>query len=204
MIGLMLALFTLIFFALILLAYIKISNILLEQGKSSKFANILAAGTVLFLSLPLTWDTIPTWIAFEYFAHKEAGVTVFKTLEQWKSENPGIAETLEPYKLTIKDVRGEEFILENGFSRVRLNERFSYDSKSKLLFLSVKLTEHQIVDMKNENIVFRFVVITSGNSGGLASGGYGWWAPWLIHRSSTSKEIDEFYEALQAFQYFRK
>jgi hypothetical protein len=172
-----------------------------RKGKSDAVAFGWAIAAVVALSLPITWDAIPSWIAFEYYAHKEAGLTVFKTLDQWKAENPGVAETLEPYKLTVNDKRGASFEIGNAFSRVRLNERFSYDSKSKHLFLSVALTEHRIVDTKTGDSVLRLVAVASGNSGGFARGGAGWWAPWLIHRSSASTEVDEFYKALHAFQY---
>lgn len=181
--------------------FAKTHRTMLDKGKSRAVATAWACGAVIALSLPITWDAIPTWIAFKYYAHKEAGLTVFKTLEQWKVENPGVAETLEPYKLTVNDKRGASFEIGDGFSRVRLNERFSYDSKSKHLFLSVALIDHRIVDSKTGDLVLRFVAVAAGNSGGFASGGAGWWAPWLIHRSSTSKETDEFYKAMHAFQY---
>jgi hypothetical protein len=114
---------------LALWVFAKTHKTMLTKGKSRAAANAWAVWAVVVLSLPLTWDAIPTWIAFEYYAHKEAGLTVFKTLEQWKAENPGVAETLEPYG--FKDKRGDFKKLSAYKSRTPLNDRFAYDSTSR-------------------------------------------------------------------------
>lgn len=165
-----------------------------SKGKSGVVASVWGVVAAVLLSLPITWDAIPTWIAFKYYAQKEAGLTVFKTLEQWKTENPGVAETLEPYRNTVKDRRMESFKLDNGKSRTRLNDRFAYDAQSEDLFLSVALTRHEISDTKTGEVMFKFVAVASGNSGGLASGGAGWWKPWLIARSSTESDMVSFHK----------
>jgi hypothetical protein len=50
------------------------------------------------------WDLIPTFVTLEYYCMTESGYWVYKTPEQWKVENPGVAETLntEPDKSEIK------------------------------------------------------------------------------------------------------
>lgn len=172
-----------------------------RKGESNSVALGWAVAAVLLLSLPITWDAIPTWIAFEYYAKKDAEFTVFKTLEQWKAENPGVAKTLEPYGVAAKDKRTDSIKLANGKSRKPMNDRFAHDDQSENLFLSVALTRHEIVDTKTGEVMLRFVAVASGNSGGLASGGAGWWQPWLIHRSSTGTDVDEFYRLLNEFAY---
>ena len=171
-----------------------------HHGKSDAVSFAWAVGAVVVLSLPITWDAIPTWIAFEYYTKKAAEVIVFKTLEQWKLENPSVAETLEPYGHGAQDKRMKSISLENGKSRMNLNDRFAYDRQSEKLFLSVGLTRHEIVDTKTSEVMFRFVAVASGNSGGLASGGADWWKPWLIHRSSTEANGAMFYRLLSEFQ----
>ena len=40
------------------------------------------------------WDWIPTVVAHKYYCSSEAGFWVYKTLDQWKAENPGVLEGL--------------------------------------------------------------------------------------------------------------
>ena len=91
-----------------------------RKGKSAAMSTAWGLGAVLLLSLPITWDAIPTWIAFEYYAKEEAGITVLKTLAQWKVENPGVAETLEPYG--FKDKRRKSNNLASNKFRHLLND----------------------------------------------------------------------------------
>jgi hypothetical protein len=167
--------------ALAIWAFLWTHKTMLGNGKSGAVATAWAFGAVIALSLPITWDAIPTWIAFKYYAHKESGLTVFKTLEQWKVENPGVAETLEPYG--FKDKRGELKNLGNNKFRHPLNDRFAYDSSKVDLFLSVQAVQYTLIDQKNESVLVRHTRVVSGNSGGFATGGTGWWAFWLIHKT---------------------
>lgn len=167
-----------------------------RKGKSDKVAFAWAVAAVLLLSSPITWDAIPTWIAFEYYANKEAQFTVFKTLEQWKVENPGVAETLEPYG--FKDKRADFKKLTNNKSRNPLNDRFAYDSTSReKLFLSVHANRYEIIDLKTTEVLVRYVEVASGNTGGIATGGDGWWAFWLIHQSKAGG-FNEFFQFVES------
>ena len=40
------------------------------------------------------WDLIPVYATHAYYCAKLSGLTVYKTPEEWKAENPGVAETL--------------------------------------------------------------------------------------------------------------
>lgn len=162
-------------------AFIAVYKAKRRNGKRDAVAFAWAIVTVIVLSLPITWDAIPTWIAFEYYAKKEAGIQVFKSLDQWKAENPGVAETLEPYG--FKDKREELINLGNNKFRQPLNDRFAYDSSEMNLFLSVKAIRREVIDRKSESVLIRHTSVISGNSGGLATGGDGWWAFWLIHKT---------------------
>ena len=155
-----------------------------KKGKSTAASFLLAACAVFVLSLPITWDAIPTWIAFKYYSDKEAGLVIYKTLEQWKLENPGVAVTLVPYGL--KDTKAEVKKLGKDTFRNPINERFAYDSSKTKLFLSVTAHRLEFIDIKNEEILAKYVIVQSGNTGGLASGGSGWWAVWLIHSSANN------------------
>ena len=169
-----------------------------SKGKSDAVAFSWAVAAVVALSLPITWDAIPTWMAFEYYSNKEAGNKVFKTLEQWKEENPGVAETLVPYG--FKDKRGELKNLGNNKFRYPVNDRFAYDSSKVNLFLSVYAVRYEVIDRNNEAVLVRHTGVVSGNSGGLATGGSGWWAFWLIHKTpdAVSSGFFNYVESIKA------
>jgi len=172
-----------------------------RHGKNRLRALCWALAAVIVLSLPITWDAIPTWLAFEYYANKDAEFTLLKSSAQWKTENPGVSETLEAFGRAAKDERSNSLHMGKARSRTPLNARFAYDSQSEDLFLSVRRTRHEIIDTKTQEVVFRFVVVNSGNSGGLASGGAGWWKPWLVHRSAQVEDVDRFYSIANSFKY---
>lgn len=160
-----------------------------RKGKSSAVATAWAFGAVLTLSLPITWDAIPTWIAFKYYAQKEAGITVFKTLEQWKAENPGVAETLEPYGKDYNDRRTKAVEIAGNKVRRLMNARFAFDERVLNPLLSIHVAYQEIVDIKTGQVMVRLVGVGSGNSGGFASGGDGWWKFWNLHSSSTPEQL---------------
>ena len=42
------------------------------------------------------WDLIPVYAVHSWQCTHNAGFTVYKTLDEWQQENPGVAETLIP------------------------------------------------------------------------------------------------------------
>lgn len=167
-----------------------------RQGKSDMQSFAWAVGALVVLSLPITWDAIPTWISFKYYSDRVAGITVFKTLGQWKAENPGVAETLAPFG--PGDQRSDSRKVAPDKARKHLNERLAFDTTSReALFLSVHATTYEVVDTKPGEVLVRYVEVASGNGGGLASGGPGWWAFWLVHRSSGTW-FNEFFRLVES------
>ncbi len=172
------------------------------NGRSGAVATAWAFGAVLALSLPITWDAIPTWIAFKYYAHKEAGLTVFKTLEQWKVENPEVAETLEPYGKDYNDPRTKAIELAVNKTRWMLNARFSFDREIQNPVLGVHLVHQDIVDTKTGELMVRFSGAGSGNSGGLALGGTGWWKFWNLHTTARPEQETMFNGYKRSYQFW--
>lgn len=201
MIGLMFLIVIGVLLTLAIWVFAWTNKTLLQKGKSKTASRSWSAMAVLALSLPITWDAIPTWIAFEYYSHKEAGIQVFKTLEQWKAENPGVAEELEPYGILYTDKRTKAVELTDGRNRMMLNARFAYDTKVTNMFLSVRMAQQEIVDSKTDQVLVRWVRVGSGNSGGLAGGGVGWWKFWLLFKSSTSDQEITFEKNKRLFQF---
>jgi hypothetical protein len=69
-----------------------------KRGRRPVIWGLLAAFLMYNL---VAWDYLPTLLAFKYYAHTESGFWVYKTPEQWKAENPGVAETLTWSRLPL-------------------------------------------------------------------------------------------------------
>lgn len=189
------------FLALAIWVFLWTHKTMRGNGKSGALATAWAFGAVIALSLPITWDAIPTWIAFKYYAHKEVGLTVLKTLEQWKAENPGVAETLEPYGKDYNDRRTKAIELKDNKTRRMLNARFAFDLEILNPVLSVHLVHQDIVDTKTGELMVRFSGAGSGNSGGLALGGTGWWKFWNLHITSRPEQETMFNGYKRSYQF---
>jgi hypothetical protein len=116
-------------------------------------------GAAIGLYLLVFLDQIPTFLLHHYYCATEAGVWVYKTPEQWKAENPGVAETLE-WKDMPDEFRNETH------SWFVLNERF-YWVKTGIenQFFPVRRWIHTIVDTKNNEVVLKKIYIGSGYPG---------------------------------------
>jgi len=101
------------------------------------------------------WDHVPTLIARQYYCSKEAGFTVYKTLEQWKKENPGVAGTLTYKKTSDSETHGDSYIY-------HLNQRFEWRVVNERIFLSLRRGNNQIVDAANGEVLARYVDFRSG------------------------------------------
>jgi hypothetical protein len=133
------------------------------------------------------WDLIPTYLVFKYKSATESGFWVYKTPEQWKEENPGVAETLTWRRLS------ENYSAPDITDGYRLNERMVWIiNVSKTPILPVKTREERIVDIKENRTLVKRVKIYSGYRGG--SGFIRFWArhsqPWL-----KAKEFNIFFKA---------
>lgn len=108
----------------------------------------LIAGLGMFLLM--FWDLIPTHVQHRYYCATEGGLTVYKTLEQWKDENPGISETL-----TL--IKNPERITTGNTVRRVLNQRFARDTVTEMHPLHLRERNERIVDIKTGEILARYV-----------------------------------------------
>jgi hypothetical protein len=99
----------------------------------------------------LLWDWVPTVIAHRYYCQKDAGFVVHKTLDQWKQENPGVAETLS--STPAARAWGSVY---------PINQRFALNSTSTPVFLSVSRNPEQIIDTKTNDVMWETIDYSSG------------------------------------------
>lgn len=66
------------------------------ESKKKSFSIATAFFLIMYM-IPF-WDFIPTLVMHKHYCEAEAGLTVYKTLEEWVKENPGALKNLEPYQ----------------------------------------------------------------------------------------------------------
>lgn len=113
------------------------------------------APTAFLMYLIVFWDHIPTLVAHKYYCEKEAGFKVYKTLEQWKKDNPGVAETLT-YEDEVKSSKEGNKVI------YYLNERFDSVSIRTPVFLSIKQRKYQVIDKLKNNVLAEYIDYASG------------------------------------------
>lgn len=126
-------------------------------GKRGRRAWLWRTVAAITMYLLVAWDQIPTYLATEYYCATQAGLTVYKTPEQWKQENPGIAETLTWQ-------RGGNINKVGKWGRDELlNERFVYSTRIiSFNFLPVDISTNRLIDKIKGNELARLVVVSSG------------------------------------------
>lgn len=155
MIGLMI----LLFFAFYLAVSVGVTRAVASWAKRNQRSPWRWGGLAAFMMYNLVfWDFIPTLVAHKYYCATEAGFWVYKTPEQWRAEHPGVAETLTWNRGILP-----EKILPDGTKQMLLNNRFSWDQKTRELRL-IPVTVHQftVVDNVANQIINKEVIVGSG------------------------------------------
>jgi len=105
----------------------------------------------------LFWDLIPVYVVHGYQCDNNAGFTIHKTLEQWKQENPGVAETLVP-------IKNSSSIKMGNTTRYQLNQRFAWDLIDENIWYIVNKRDEKIIDIQTGAIVAQYVDFDSNPS----------------------------------------
>lgn len=149
----------------------------------------LVAALVMFL-IPF-WDWLPTVYAHKYYCEKEAGFWVYKTLEQWKVENPGVMEGLVADKDARLTRNGDDTnFTDTYFLNQRINKVVREYRVSSVLH--VFRHEQDVVDTKNNQVLARYVDFRAGYLNGIAgstprSAGIAALKFWLVNKNCGSE-----------------
>ena len=138
-----------------------------KRGYSKAKCRLAAAGGFLIVYLPLFWDHIPTVVTHQYYCVTEAGFWEYKTVDQWKGENPGVMEGLPAPRSTGSPTKYDQF--DDGYGETftyLLNERFNWiiaqhDISSMLPIIR---TEQQVKDIEKNEVLARYIDYSTGNS----------------------------------------
>ena len=119
----------------------------------------------LAMYLLVFWDLIPTVVAHQYYCGKEAGFWVYKTLDQWKAENAGVAETLS-------EKRKPQTTGKDGHFRYWTTQRFYTDRKQTRFMHAVLREEERLFDANTDQLLAQSIDFLRGHSGNVfAMGG---------------------------------
>ena len=133
--------------------------------KNGKNAKRWGWGAAFVMYSIVFWDWIPTVVVHQYYCAKDSGFWVYKTLDQWKAENPGVAETL----VVTKGVPPKEERFNDGHGRTDtnfLNDRFNWLVTEQDIFplLPIIMRELQVKDVFKNEVLARYVDFGTGNS----------------------------------------
>ena len=179
-----------IFGALTLYLIISLTVVLLTARaakKSGKSPWRWGAGAALVMYLLVFWDHIPTVVVQKYYCEKEGGFWVYKTLEQWKRENPGVMETLLANKGAPSSRQGD---MQNYTDTYFLNSRFNWIVKHNGQFLFNRWRhEQEVVDVKTGDVLAGYVDFSTSQIRRQA--GWSGWKMWLDVRHCSDGATDE-------------
>lgn len=147
-----------------------------RSGKSTKR---WGWGAVLVMYLIPFWDWLPTVAVHQFYCAKDSGFWVYKTLDQWKAENPGVLPTLVANK---GDPSSREGDMTNYTDTYSANERFSLVVKRHGQFLFNRWQhEREVVDIKTNFVLARYIDFSTSQEPRQA--GWSGWKFWLDSRN---------------------
>jgi hypothetical protein len=150
--------------------------------KSGKSAKRWGWGALLVMYLIPFWDWIPTVAVHQYYCAKDSGFWVYKTLDQWKAENPGVMETLVSNRGQVRKSVGD---MNNYSDSSFINQRFMFLAKHNgPLFLNRWRREQEIVDGKTGAVLARNIDFSTSQERRQA--GWAGWKFWLDSRQCSS------------------
>lgn len=148
-----------------------------------------AACGFLIVYLPVFWDWLPTVVAHKYYCEKEAGFWVYKTVEQWKAENPGVMEVLVANKGAPSTRNGD---MVNFADTHFLNQRINWVVKHNGQYLINRWRHQQdVVDTKTGEVLAAYIDFSTAQQQRQA--GWSGWKFWLEngHCENGAKNQDD-------------
>lgn len=153
----------LVFFAVYLLVSIAaVRGAIGYARRNGKSAKRWGWGAAFVMYSLVFWDWIPTVAGHQFYCAKDSGFWVYKTLDQWKGENPGVMEGLVANKGAPLTRLGD---MENYTDTYLLNRRINkiVQQSRVLSWLTVHRHEQTVVDSKTSEVLARYVDFGSYN-----------------------------------------
>jgi len=143
-----------------------------KNGKSAKRWGWGAAFVMYSIVL---WDWLPTVAVHQLYCAKDSGFWVYKTLDQWKAENPGVMETLTTQRVPPHKFEGSENdLLSTTFWNSRIKSVHKYRGS---IALHQWRREDELIDSKTNEALARYVDFSTSQERRQA--GWSGWKFWL-------------------------
>ena len=153
-------LFVFFIYFLIIVFFVRVAAMWARDYKRS--VGLWGSVTVLLLLSPVFWDLIPIYAMHHYQCSTNSGLTIFKTLEEWKKENPGVAETLI--------ATDGDSTVEGDTRRYRLNQRFVREDAKSQHWYTLYKKHDQIIDIKTGEVLAAHINFYNNLNNALAGG----------------------------------
>jgi hypothetical protein len=149
-----------------------------RYGWSKKVGRLASFLAFCLMTVPIFWDWLPSSIAYHSYCNNEAGVTQYKTLAQWRAENPGAYENL---RIFTDEDREERYTLQSGLyierdgGKVRVlsmtTPRFgTYTYDTQLPWMITKWTT-EFIDEEKKELIAKLIEFKAGPGNVLEVGG---------------------------------
>jgi hypothetical protein len=143
--------------------------------KNGKSAKKWGWGAALVMYSIVFWDWLPTVAVHQYYCAKDSGFWVYKTLDQWKQENPGVMVGLVANKGEPSSRQGD---MVNYTDTYFVNQRINWVVKHNGQFLFNRWRhERELIDIKNNEVLARYVDFSTSQEQRQA--GWSGWKFWL-------------------------
>lgn len=96
------------------------------------------------------WDLIPAFSLWGYECGTRGGFTLYKTLDEWKKEHPGIAATLKP-------IANPKWQKDGNVTRVPLNQRFVWEFTNQQHLFRVSEHRERIIDSATGEVLAEYL-----------------------------------------------
>ena len=166
-----------VFGVYLLISFLVVRWAISYARKNGKSAKRWGWGAAFIMYSLVFWDWIPTVAVHQYYCAKDSGFWVYKTLDQWKAENPGVVETLVANKGAPSKRQGD---MVNYADTYFLNQRFNWVVKHNGQFLFNRWRhEQEVVDTKTNEVLARYVDFSTSQDQRQA--GRSGWKFWLAN-----------------------
>jgi hypothetical protein len=159
MIGLVFLIFIAVYFLVSFLVIKGAVSWAKKRGRSNWGWGLLAGFLMYNL---MFWDWIPSVMMQSYYCKTEAGFWVYKSPEEWASENPEETKVLFPKSPSMT-------VIESGHHIDHINQRLDYEYKKTYLWPNIIRYENRLVDLKSKAVLLKEVHFTCGPCTGTES-----------------------------------
>lgn len=174
------------------LAYLLISSWVVKRASRAAKRRGVAGWkwglpAALMMYLLVFWDLIPTLVAHKYYCSRCAGFTVYKTLEEWKEENPNISSELVAFSDSL-DLMPTEPTKYGHITKInrRLNREFRKTKSVHFSMIPITTISISIVDNINGTKLAEDIDYKSGYGNMMTSTDWRAMKFWLYGKSCLS------------------